>query len=119
MTQFSFGFRIFLVCVLAIIALIWYATTFGGVGGQSADSPDGKYIVMISTRLAPKPGDWYTITLTDRSSDITLRRFEFQLSSDETPKPLRGAPRVIRWSPNSDIADIELGEKPCVRVYVP
>lgn len=119
MARFSFGFRIFLICLLIVVALIWYAATFGGEGGQVADSPDGRYTISVFTRLAPKPGDWYKVELIDRSSGAVLRRLEFNLSSAETPQPLRGGPRVIRWGPNSDFADIEITPKPCMRVYVP
>ena len=119
MARFSLGSRIFLICLLAIIALCWYVATFCGVGGQYAESPDGKYRIDVENKLDPKPGDWYQVELTDRSSGAVLRRLEFKLSSDETPQPLRGTPRVIHWSPKSDFADIDLAQKPCVRVYVP
>jgi hypothetical protein len=120
MARFSRSFRIFLVCLLAAFALIWYEATSGGAGGQYAESPDGRYRLDVSTRFDPKPGDWYTAELTDRSSDAILRRVQFKLSTEEKPRPLRGGPRVIQWSPNSDFADI-IGptQKPCIRIYVP
>jgi hypothetical protein len=110
-----FGF----LCTLVLVGLFVLVSNLRPVGGQDADSPDGRYGIRVFTGLNPVSGDPYIVELEERSSGTVLRRLEINLSSDEKAEPLRGGPRVIQWSPKSDYADVQIGQKPVVRVFVP
>jgi hypothetical protein len=112
---FLFGF----ISALVLVGALELLSGSCFVGGQYADSPDGRYRINVYTALKPVSGDPYIVKLEDRSAGTILRRLEINVSSDEKAEPLRGGPRVIQWSPKSDYADIQIGQKPLVRVFVP
>jgi hypothetical protein len=111
---FIFGF----LCALLLIGAVKLAS-LRFFGGQGAYSPDGKYTVSVYAPLRRASGDPWSVRLEDRATETVLRRVEIGWSNGETPPYLRGDSSVVRWSPASDYADILLGDKPAVRVFVP
>lgn len=113
------GFFSGFICALTLFGIGVVVWNFHIEGGQHADSPDGRYSIRIMTSLNPVAGDPYIVALEDRSSGAEVRRLQIDLSGDERAKPLRGKPRVIQWNANSDYADIQIEQKPLVRVFAP
>jgi hypothetical protein len=113
------GFLAGFLCAILLVGAVELVAHSAFVGGQGADSPDGRYRVSVIAAINPAARGPYVVELEDCSSGIVLRRLEIHLSSDEKGEPLRGGPRVTEWSPKSDYADIRIGEKPVMRVFVP
>ena len=127
------GFLLFLIGVFT--APLWMT------GGAYAISPNGKYCLYIESAMNPNYFSYYTITLRRQSPDsgadgskglanqphqdqlpdminetletITIRPHSFPVTCPrEQSKP-------VRWSAESDFADVYMHDKPLCRVYVP
>jgi hypothetical protein len=107
------------ICAIIIVGLIWTYFNFSFIGGLSNNSPNGKYSLSIYSKLAPRYGGDYTIILEDKVLNNVIRRVNVSLSSTEKHESLRGNPNVIKWSPNSDFADININNKSFIRLFVP
>ena len=115
------GFVIGAVCALALVVIVWCGYNASFLEGRYADSPDGKYRIRVDTlrRLASSSPYKISVTVERRSSGAIVRRLSIDLSSNESARTVRGEPGVIRWSPSSDYADVQVDQDPLVRVFVP
>jgi hypothetical protein len=104
---------------VAVVAGLWTFSVFRTSGGQVESSPDGKFQLRISADINPAAHAPYTIEMIDGVSGDVLRRLVLHLSPAETTRGLREIPRVVRWSHQSNFAEVQFGQKPTLRIYAP
>jgi hypothetical protein len=112
---FLFGFF----CALALVGIVWTVLNSASIGGQYADSPDGKYTVSVYDSRRLVLPDQYVITIEDRATGTVVRRVTIDVPDGEDTKSMRDEANVIQWSPNSGSAVVAIGKEPLLRVFVP
>lgn len=111
--------RSFMLIVFASFTVVgivfWYLTAGVDGGGQTAESPDGKFLMVVwRTRNYP-----YQVTLRDYQSGQILREFSVHAIEKMPSQELRGGPRVIAWDLSSQFADLTFDGQLYCRIYVP
>lgn len=115
------GFLSGIGCTLVFLGALWLWSNFhiSISGGRHKESPNGAWRVDVMAPNGPTAGGCYDITIRDNGNKKTIRKYRFQLDRNVKTVALRGADGVITWSPESDFADIALGEIARIRVFIP
>jgi len=99
--------------------VLWYLTDGINGGGQTAESPDGKFMIVVWRNRESAPLEPYRVTLKDYPSGQNLREFSVHPVDGIPNQVLRGGPRVIRWDDFSQFADLVIDGETYCRFFVP
>ena len=99
--------------------LFWIYVINSMGGGQTATSPDERFMIVVMRKSSPSDQVPYQITLREYASGNILRRFDLYPGNGVPKVELRGGPRVIAWDDSNAFAEITIGGKRLLRIYAP
>ncbi len=113
----SFLVGFFSAVLLLLAVYIWQSGGF--VGGVGADSPDGRYSVLVTGPITPASGGSYEITLLTIPESTVVRHVAITLPDAEQTVALRGGGGNVVWDSHSRFADVNILGHSAFRLWVP
>jgi hypothetical protein len=88
-------------------------------GGQSVDSPSGRYSLSILAPLSPRHGGTYRLRLTSNPDVVEIRKIAMTLPITELNVALREEKASVAWNDAETFVDFLVEGKPLIRIWIP